>query len=155
MKKEVLLKYREFHWNYFSLHAEQRLKTFHFYLIVSAILIGAFINIFNGEQDLKLAFILPYVLTFISFIFYMIDVRARYMLKTSQDAIKLIDTKIIKNDEEHPSRLNIFEFDEYLVKDKKGGMNYSKSFGLIFIIFGFLSFAAGSYYLYSWIATMF
>ena len=81
----------------------------------------------------------------------MIDLRARYMLKNSQDAIKNIDAKIISNDKDEPSRLNIFGYDEHLSKEKKQGMNYSKSFGFIFIIFGFLSFIAGTYYLYSWI----
>jgi hypothetical protein len=154
MKKEIVLKYRELHWSYFSLHAEQRLKTFHFYLIVAAILIGAFINIINEEKDLKFAFILPFILAFISFIFYKIDQRARFMLKNSQDAIRHLDSKLISNDEDKPSRINIFEYDAHIQSDKKRGMNYSKSFGSIFMTFGVLSIVAGCSYLIIWVGNL-
>jgi len=152
MEKNDLLKYREFHWNYFSLHTDQRLKTFNFYLVVSAILIGAFVNILDGDKDLKLACILPYLLSLISFIFWKLDVRTKYMIKNSEEAIKEIDDKLITNDEETPSVLNIFRYDDFISKSRKKGFfkgyfSYSKSFNIIFSLFGIIGFVIGSFYL--------
>ena len=152
MEKNDLLKYREFHWNYFSLHADQRLKTFNFYLVVSAVLIAAIVNILDGDKKLTLACILPYLLSLISFIFWKLDVRTKYMIKNSEEALKYIDDKLIQSEGETPSVLNIFRYDDFISKTRKKGfikgyLSYSKSFNIIFLLFGLLGFVIGTFYL--------
>jgi hypothetical protein len=154
MDKNDLLKYREFHWNYFSLHADQRLKTFNFYLVVAAVLISGFVNFLDRDKNVKLACILPYLLTLISFIFWKLDLRTKQMISNSENAIKSIDDILIPNNGEIPNGLNIFRYDDYMVSHEKKRffkrhMSYSKSFNAIFFLFGIIGFIVGTFYLTS------
>ena len=156
MEKENLIKYREYLWNYFSLHADQRLRTFNFYLVVSTLIVGAFVNIINSNNEQKIVFILPYLLTFISFVFWKLDLRTKYMIKNAEDAIKYIDDEIITQKGEIPKILNIFRYDEFSSRSLrrgfiKGCFSYSKSFNLIFISFGIMGFILGTLYLINFI----
>lgn len=152
MTTTELLKYREFHWNYFSLHADQRLKMFNFYLIFSAILIGAFINILDEAKSSVLTCVLPYLLAIISFVFWKVELRIKYMIKNSEEAMKQIDDQLIKNESENPSVLNTFRYDDFISQSRKKGvlkghLSYSKGFNIIFLLFGFFGLVVGSYYL--------
>ncbi len=155
LNKNDLLKYREYHWDYFSLHAIQRLKTFNFYIVVSTIFISAFINIIKGDEKSIIAGILPFLLSFTSYIFWKLDIRTKNMIKNAESAIKYIDDKLIPKDEEdNPNVLNIFRYDDFIInspKKKKSilhiHLSYSKCFNLIFMSFGILGFLAGTLYL--------
>lgn len=153
MKKNDLLKYREYHWNYFSLHANQRLRTFNFYLLISAIIIGAFINVINNKENSILFSVLPYILSFISFIFWKLDVRTKQMIKNAENAIKIIDDKVLVGIEgEHMVKLNLFELDNIIIRNEKTylfkkTLSYSKCFNSLFLMFGLLGLVAGTVYI--------
>ncbi len=148
MTREELLKYREYHWNYFSQHADQRLKTFNFYLVFSAILIGAFVNILDDDLQSNSKCVIPFLLCFISFVFWKLDKRTKHMIKNAENAIKSIDQIFIDSNDESRVELNIFGVDDSMrfVRQKgfyKGDFSYSQSFNLIFIVFGFTGLVVG------------
>lgn len=151
MEKNELFKYREYYWDYFSMHADQRLKSFNFYIVVSAVFIGAFVNILNNNNGITLACILPYILSFISFIFWKLDLRTKGMIKIAENAIKIIDDQIVGNeDTDHPNELNIFRYDDYVTSKRCGfkmNFSYSTCLNSIFLAMGLLGFFAGTFYL--------
>lgn len=155
MDKCDYYKYREYHWSYFSMHGDQRLKTFNFYLIASAIFIGGFVNMIKDGDEVLLGFILPYILSFISFIFWKLDVRTKRMIKISENAIKKIDDLLIDSvDDSIRNELNIFRHDDFLVEKLKSSksvlvnhMSYSKCFNAIFLMMGLLGFVIGTIFL--------
>ena len=61
--------FREYAWDYFAVHAEQRLKAFHFYILLSTAIIGGFgLLIRNGEFHKWMA-LFGLLLLFFSFVF--------------------------------------------------------------------------------------
>tara|TARA_R110001583_G_scaffold33438_4_gene112916 strand:- start:7619 stop:8116 length:498 start_codon:yes stop_codon:yes gene_type:complete len=155
MDKELLLKYREYHFNYFSLLAGQRLKTFNFFIVISAIIFGAFVNVFK-EVDVNstIACILPYLLSTLSFIFWKLDNRTKHMIKTAENAIKDIDDSLLPSSESnHPNILNILRVDDVNMDiqnlNNRGFLrkkfSYSTCFNSIFLIIGVLGFISGSF----------
>src|SRR5438128_12537956 len=62
---------REYAWRYFSLHADQRLKTFNFYLIlVTVILSGVLAFVKDAKVPLLAAIPVILLLPLLSFVFY-------------------------------------------------------------------------------------
>jgi hypothetical protein len=73
MEQELRKELRQYAWAYFDRHAEQRLKIFNFYLILCGAIVGLFS--FTGRDNLPNAWPLPFLLSFVSFIFWKLDVR--------------------------------------------------------------------------------
>ena len=153
MTEDLLLKYREYHYNYFSLLAGQRLKTFNFFIIISTILFGAYVNTFKEEVSC-FACILPYLLSILSFIFWKLDTRTKYMIKSAENAIKYIDDSLLPNsDSNYPNILNILRIDDLKMDHQKqrnlGLLNkncsYSTCFNIIFLLIGVLGIITGSH----------
>lgn len=136
MTKEELNIYRDYGWNYFSLHAEQRLKTFHFFIALSAVIYGA---IFTILKDLNNGmYIIPVVMlqTFLSFIFWKLDQRNRELIKHAENTLKFIEKSTAKDDDEI---LNLFSTEEENTIRKNETRiycSYSRCFNLVFLAFG-------------------
>jgi len=84
IKKEL----REQAWSYFVIHAEQRLKTFHFYLIFSTLIAGGVVTLLKNEEScLKGVATVSFLLPFISFIFWKLDIRNKQFIKHAEEAM--------------------------------------------------------------------
>ncbi len=136
--------YRDHLWDYFSLHAEQRLKTFHFYLILETALMGAVLIANKNEiAGNKFLLILGVLMTAFSIIFWKLDQRTRYLIKVSEEGLRGFEEHAIRefgfertnapflNDPQYKSGLRTFPLIE-------GAFSYSKCFGFVFFIFGFI-----------------
>ena len=151
---ETRKEFRDYLWKYFVLHADQRLKTFNFYLIVSAIFISGYLNLISNTEQYIWSCILPFVLSITSFIFWKLDQRTKSMIKQAESGLKYLDENSglqESNDNEcHP--LKIFSCDDYVTKNRKNfpnaplakcDLSYSNCFSIIFFIFGFSGFVIG------------
>lgn len=142
---------REFAWKYFEYHAEQRLKTFNFYLVISAFIVGGYITFLERAQHSDSSYFLwaiPLVHSFLSFVFWRLDKRNSNLVKNGENALRYLDSKWpVEANDPDASLLRMFESDDKSMRSEKlvpglgGKLSYSACFRLVFGIFGFASFA--------------
>lgn len=150
LRKEL----REHAWTYFARHAEQRLKTFNFYLIlVTAIIAGGLA--FERESDqIANGWPLAFLLSLITFVFWKLDVRVRFLVKHSEEALKVLEDELPLNDEANglPHRCKLFRREEAESSKLKrfpdaplanAHFSYTSCFLWIFSIFGYGGFVFG------------
>lgn len=150
MDEEIRKESRNYAWSYFHFHAEQRLKTFNFYLIIATILTGGLITLLTDDNfPYKIwSSILAFLLTFISFIFWKLERRNHQLVKNGEDALKHLDKNWeLAGDDKV---LEIFERDEEAMRNKKlfpiigPRLRYSSCFNMVFLIFGTLGLLLGA-----------
>ena len=124
-------------WNYFQLHAEQRLKTFNFYIVIMTLLIGAGYTLLSTQYSCIIVFI-GGLISFFSFIFWKLDIRNKELIYNSEECLREIEknlkTKIFTKEYENKKSND--------AKDEKRFFKYhysfTNSFNLVFFIFAFL-----------------
>lgn len=133
-------------WAYFDRHAEQRLKTVNFYLILCVAIAAGFVsvvsssNIFNGWP-------FGIVLAVVSFIFWKLEDRNRELVKHSESVLKQLEDLLPSN---VPISLRLFGSEEQKSEERKsdrsiitGRYSYTTCFRLLFGILGIGGFVAG------------
>ena len=118
MDNEELKDYREYAWKYFSLHADQRLKTFHFFVVLSAIISGAILTITKDVTNVSYAAPMAYLLSFLAFIFWKLDQRNSELIKHGENALKAIENSGKLFDSKSRAVL-LFSEEEMKTKNKK------------------------------------
>jgi len=82
---------RSYAWGYFALHADQRMKLFNFFLILSGLILGAFPAVRAMAPGTKLVGVLPLLLVLSAFTFWRLDVRTRHLVKNAEAALRFLD----------------------------------------------------------------
>lgn len=158
MDDQTCRELREHAWSYFVLHADQRLKTFHFYLIFATLIAGAIVTIVRDGKSFAAAGVLALLLAFLSFVFWKLDKRNKQLIKHGEDAIKLIERRSGLPDQgEEPHRLKLFLHEEYTSAKLKrfphtwpwlAHFSYSTCFNAVFLVFGAGGLVAGVVFLF-------
>jgi len=78
-------------WRYFILHAEQRLKTFNFYLILCTVLFGGMATLIQNSIDTRVGIFVSILLSFFSFVFWKLDLRNKQLIKHGENALKHLE----------------------------------------------------------------
>ncbi len=145
MDNEFLKEMREYAWNYFSAFAEARLATFRFYLIFCTILIAGLAALINTNEK-WLAISLGLLLSFLSFIYWKVDIRHKGLIKRAEQALEFLEKQFpLPEGEKQPHVLQLFfteaereksyrRFPKYF--SPKAYFSYSTSVNLVFGIFG-------------------
>lgn len=110
---------RLYAWNYFSFHAEQRMKTFHFYLIIIIALTAGFVSaaVHLDATEFKWLTSIGLLIMFFSIVFGFIDKRNATMVKNGEEALKWLDEREnlhTCNNDELPHIMSIFGRDDYI-----------------------------------------
>jgi hypothetical protein len=114
MDEKIRKELRDHAWSYFALHADQRLKTFHFYLILVTVIFGAAVTIANNEKGFRLIGLLALLLSFLSFVFWKLDKRNIQLIENGEEAIILTEDESGLPDEMGvPHRLKLFRREKY------------------------------------------
>ncbi len=79
-------------WDWFSLHAAQRMQTFNFFLVAAAFLIAAYASLL--EKYPWAALIVGLVGAWTSFWFTRLDNRTRQLVNAGQDVLKVYQKKL-------------------------------------------------------------
>jgi hypothetical protein len=146
MTAEELKEARSYAWGYFALHADQRLKLFNFFLILSGLILGAFPAVRNMAPGTKLVALLPSFLVLSAFIFWRLDERTRHFLKNAEAALKFLEESwsVQQPREGPPHYLHLFERDDYLTAEVRKmwwanrivPISYTDNFRIVFVMVG-------------------
>lgn len=128
---------REYVWNYFKLHAGQRMVTFNFFVIMGALLTKELADCINqqGGNNCFVGLILSVALIAVAFASWKLDQRVRYLLKHAENALK--------KSEDGWGPFALFTEEEKNTDSTKGQwwkpwtwhMSYSKCFGAFYCVF--------------------
>ena len=116
-------------WEHFKLHADQRIKTFNFYVVFAIFTDGAVYTVIDRGLHDSLLIILGIFIISLSIIFRIIDTRSRNLIDIAISGLK-------KLEENSPEYAKPFSIDS---TKRKGAASYTCAFNLLFglqVIFG-------------------
>ena len=156
-EKEVL----DLAWKYFQQHAQQRIGYFNFFVVFSVLMTTGLLTTFQEKFAAHfIGIAIGLILSLISFIFWKIDERNKYLTKHGENAIKEIEKKYHFDIQfEDLNKLQIFSCEENTTCELKSTegclpfyrrqISHSKSFNIIFLVFfliGIFGSIASAYY---------
>lgn len=122
-------------WNYFNIHAGQRMSVVNFYLLLIGLLTTGFVTTlernFPGHW---LGSILGLVMVVISYVFWKLDARTSFFVKKAEEGLKELEKEL-------PAGLRIFTIEEAETAASRRRYRlttYSDCFRAIFWTFGLL-----------------
>jgi len=130
-------------WKYFQLHAQQRTQYFNYFVVFSTILSSGLIATFQNNFQLPyLGIGIGLIQMFLSYIFWKIDDRNKFLTKHSENIIKEIETdykesenktyKLFTNEEiETEKQKRLDKHSIFLCRQ----FSHGKSYRVIFIVF--------------------
>lgn len=125
MNQENRTQMREYAWKYFSLHSDQRLKTFNFYLLLVTVILGGLLAFLRDAKTPVLAAPAGFLLTLLSLIFWKLDRRNRELIVHSEAMLKQIEADI--PDDDAPAGCRLFTNEEQKTnqvrQDRRVGWN--------------------------------
>jgi hypothetical protein len=135
---------RTYAWNYFMVHAGQRMSVFQFFISLSTAIVGGAVLIAGSADDRKWSALLFALLPFLSFIFWRLDTRTSALIKNAETALKSLERS--GGQQNDLDELALFTNDERATEGRKGGgftgyMSYSQSFRYVFVVTALLGVA--------------
>lgn len=89
---------RDYAWNYFRLHADQRLAAFNFYIALATVVsTGLFASFHEAFGEPSLGIVLGLLLIVLSLDFWRLDERNRQFLHHGEQALKAFEASIAEN----------------------------------------------------------
>jgi len=157
--KQQVSDQRNYLWNYFQLHASQRLTTFKFYITISTIVFTGYVAILGVSFSPILAILFGLILSLLSFIFWKLDSRNKQLIKNVEEALRYLESlpdfsEGIQANNKVASVLKIFTYEEEqtnkIRKNKsfwpwRNVYSYSNCFNSVFVIFGILGIVGAVY----------
>lgn len=148
MGKEDLLEARRYAWDYFALHADQRMKMFNFFLIYSGIILAAFPALLRLAPANDLVAFFPLLLPVASFLFWRLDRRTRDLIHNAEAALKFVEREIDPKVGEELPPMSLFTRDEYALQQARMKwrfmvipITYRESFRLAHLLFAAIGVA--------------
>lgn len=139
---------RQYAWDYFQLHARQRMALFKFFVVFATIMTTGLVSTFQPTFSAHLiGVILGLLLVCISILFWKFDERNKFLTKHGEQALKYLESQFnvfSKDDEPHP--IQLFTSEEWRTKKLretqkrwklwKRQMSHSESLNLLFFLYG-------------------
>lgn len=130
-------------WNYFEVHAAQRLTTFRFYLVLSTATTAAIFVTFQRDYRVpSVGIVLSLLLVFFAFVFWKLEGRNRELVRLAEEALKFFEEEANLPDEGgKPHRAKLFSREASVTRDKeqarspKVHFSYSTCFKAVFVTF--------------------
>ena len=89
---EIAKQAREHAWNWFALHASQRMQAFNFFVVATTFLIAAYASIL--EKHPAAAAVLAFVGAWLAYWFNRLDARSRQLVDAGEDALKVSQERL-------------------------------------------------------------
>jgi hypothetical protein len=152
---------RDYAWSYFQLHANQRISSFNFFVVIAALLTTGLAGTLKMDFEYHyLGVILALSLIVISFIFWKMDQRVRFLIKHAEEALKSIEKEWMSNADFIGPELALFRGEEEKTKSVRspGSWNpvqwhllYSECFSAVYLVFGALGTIGGIAAVVKWV----
>ena len=147
-KEDHINDQRTYVWNYFKLHASQRLIAFNFYIVISTAIAAGYLFTIESSSTPILAIIFSFTISLLSFVFWKLDVRNKQLINNAEKALKYLETLTHTQCNTNESNfLRIFTYEEEQTNRMKmsksfwpwkNHYSYSKCFNIVFAAFGIL-----------------
>jgi len=131
-------------WDWFSLHATQRMQAMNFFLVATAFLSASFVTAAK-EKVHVLAGGVAVLAIFLSYLFYRMERRIRTLIKAAEHAIEPLEEKLAE-----AVGVNALQIVSRVEESKIGEWKYSRVFRYLYLTTG-LAFGAGLLYV-TWAA---
>lgn len=140
-------------WNYFALHAQQRMSAFQFFITLEIAVFGSVLLVLQFAKSHTAWFsVFGLIISLLSFVFWKIDQRTKELIEGAEKALMEIEEYLLREsalvsnlpfhaDPQQNGKLTTFPL-------LGGRMSYSKSFGLIFFFSGILGLV-----IFGWLLT--
>lgn len=157
MKNREHLDLRKQAWDYFSIHASQRLTAFDFYIALSSLVATGYFASFKADSNLAPARpALSGLLCLLAFIFWKLDQRNKALIKNAERALKFfeqsesVDTiaKVFTQEEVETRARELKGWRRVLFW--RSHLSYSDCFNLLFGVFFALGFVGLVLYFRQW-----
>jgi hypothetical protein len=89
---EIAKQAREHAWNWFALHANQRMQAFNFFVVATAFLIAAYASLL--EEKPAAAAVLAFVGAWLAYWFNRLDARTRQLVEAGEDALRVSQARL-------------------------------------------------------------
>jgi hypothetical protein len=96
---EIAKQAREHAWNWFALHATQRMQAFNFFVVATAFLIAAYASIL--EKHPAASAVLAFVGAWLDVWFNRLDARSRQLVEASEDALRVSQARLANLADNH------------------------------------------------------
>lgn len=140
--------FRKYAWDYFALHADQRLKAFHFYILLSTAILGGFAVLLRNGAFQKWMAVFGLFLVFFSFVFWKLDNRTRGLIKHGEEALEFLDAQhALASAEGVPHPLAVFAREKHLSAKlplfpmTTAHFTYARCFRWVFTMFSLVGLA--------------
>lgn len=127
-------------WQYFSLHASQRIQMLNFYIVLETFLLTAWLTLLQVEAGFSFPrIIIGIALVLFSVVFYVLDVRTKSMIKLCEESLSKVEKNYIK---QFGKKYMIFNLERDNTADerkksklKRWFLSYSKLLRIIYVFF--------------------
>lgn len=146
---------RSYAWGYFALHADQRMKLFNFFLILSGLILGAFPAVRGMAPKSRAVALLPVLLVLTAFVFWRLEERSRRLVKNAEDALRFLDEQwpVEPLPDGTPHYLRLVERDDHLMNAVKKRwwaqwlvpISYADSFRIAYVMIGLVGAALAAW----------
>jgi len=136
MDQTQLSKWREYAFRYFIMNADQRMKSFNFFIVAFTVLAGGIIAAWAGgkaDNHRKALSVPCAAVTVVSIIFYVVDLRSQRLIKYGTDALVALD----RLEPDMPEALKFFDLDAKWKRSKQevaSGVSYTLAFRSLFAL---------------------
>jgi hypothetical protein len=134
--------FRTYAWAYFSFHADQRMKTFNFFLIVAGLVSGGIVTLMRDSGNPWIVAPLGLALSMLCLLFWRLDQRNHVLVRNGEAALKFLDSQHnLPADDGTPHVLCIFERDDFKRRGesrslfRKGYFSYSQVIRYVYSLF--------------------
>lgn len=148
-QNDMSIELKEHAWNYFQLHAGQRMSVFNFFAVMSTLLTTALATSFTEKFNCPVIGIIAGIgLVVIAFVFWKLDQRIGFLIKLAETSLTAIESEGGNDKKTSDSPQSLFLI-ERIETDKKRQescwwkpqtwhMKYSECFGVAYFLFGFI-----------------
>src|SRR5262249_4702094 len=150
---DTLKEQRDYAWAYFQLHANQRMSSFNFFVVIAALLTTGLATTLKSDfTHHYVGVVLALSLFVISFVFWKMDQRVRYLIKHAEEALKAIEEKWMSNEDFIGPNLALFRTEEEKTdsirelgswKPWQWHLSYAACFEAVYLVFGVLAVVGG------------
>jgi len=117
------------YWNYYELHANQRMKVLELFIGIETVLFGVLATELSNNNFFKI--IISLSISLIAFLCFLLDKRTTDLLHQCRVAIRSIENNYMNN---YPDDLKLF----FSIKQKDGLLNYSQVIRKTYLLISFI-----------------